>query len=600
MIRIKATNNLTLADSLGGYMSLQDFPVWQPVVDFDTMRCLFIDSFRLPGGIDATRAEFTITKSGSDFTLSISYPATAGWVDLADIEFTLAVGETYQSTYELGDICIRRILTGLDGTMTGRITVPYNTPLGGDPVDAGDTVTRYGCIFFVLEDATYIKDVTSYGIVEGVATDAACQIDLMADGLNTQTIASTTTAPTGLTWTNTETIDAEVPAGNYVLWYKTISSGAVGEITYVIEIDQDTGGNQETLSVVGKHRRYDNTLEPYVVYGAYDGSTIEGTLINEFSEFPADIILELPVSGTRDYLLRVVEQSKYGIESQNVLLDQAVSVTDAGVDATVPQTPSGLELTFLGIGYPNLAFNYIFDTKEQVISAQVEIDGVVVKAIPVTGFATYNYRYTDLSLWGESVTARVRFLDRYGRQGEWATVTETCSIAPASMPLRTLGGSGGLAATSLPPTPFFSSHYDGDAALISEPGRVSFYYNGALEFYAQWNTSSELILYFNGWKRVNGAVSGAQTSVLADAGGGIVYISDGTNRRVKLDTTAKTFEANHFSSFLPLCRREDAAVTVSGVTYFMAYPTTINAQYAPQPWIAFDSNYVYLPKYEQP
>lgn len=600
MINLKASNNLALGDCLGGYKSLQNFQAWRPAILTDQIRCLFIDSFRLPGGYDATKAEFTITKSGDDFTLTISYPTeSGGWTDLNDIEFTLELNDVYQSTYDLGDIRIRRVLTGSNGTMTGRVGIPFNSPLGGDDLDiSAGSVTRYGCIFLELEDATYIDEITAYGVIGGAVDTAACQIDLMAAAINTQRIASATTAPSGLTWTNTESIGTTVAAGTYALWFKTISSGAVGECAYVIKFDQGSGGEQEELVVIGKHRRYDATLDPYVVYGAYDGSIIEGAEIDSFASLPGTVALAAPPSGTRDYLLRVVARNKYGVESQNQLLRFPVSVDSGGADLTVPQTPSGVSLTFTSGGHAHLEFVYAFDTLNPVVYAQIEIGTETDLGFQIGGFSTYNARTFDPVLWGTSVTARVRFVDSKGKISDWATVTETALFSPASSPLEGAGRVGGHAQDICLPE-YYGGYYDGDAALITEPGRVSFYYDGTLEFYAEWNNDNELIFYMGDYSLVNEDISGAQTDIIEDAGSGIVYISDGTTRRVKIDTVNKEFCATTFAQEITQCRREDAMSTVSSIIYMQAYPVTINNQQAPEPWMAFDGENVYLTTIEQ-
>lgn len=603
MITLRASNNLALADCLGGYVSQQDFPCWRVVTDVDQIRCLFIDHFRLPGGYDATKAEFTITKDGDDFTLAIAYPTAAGsWTDLAAIEFTLALNKTYQSAYELGDIRIRRVLTGAtDGYMSGRVSIPYNTPLGGADADiSGGTITRYGCLFVEFEDETYIETITAYGIVDGSPDNAACQIGVgSVSGPFVASIADVSVEPAIFgSWGNDISVASSVNAGFVALWYKTVSTAAVGETTFVIEIDQAAGGASEKIAIIGRNRRYDATLDPYVVYGAYDGSIIEGTEIETFAAIPGTVALELPPSGTRSYLLRVVARNKYGVESQNQLLGTPVKVNAVGAEVTVPQTPSGVALTFLRGGHAKLTFTYAFDTATPVVYAQVEIGTETSLGFQLNGFATYLARTITPVLWGESVPARVCFINSKGQISAWVTVTADAVFDPASLPSEGVGRVGGMAGDVCQGA-YFGAYYSGDAALMTEPGLVSFYYAGVLEFYAEWNEESELVLYLGGWRRKNESVSGAQTDLLEDAGAGIVYISDGTTRRIKLDTTFKTFSAVSFKQPITLCRREAAAVTVDSVRYLQAYPATADAQQAPEPWVAFDGDAVLMCKFKQ-
>jgi hypothetical protein len=594
MINIKASNNLTLADCLGGYISQQDFPIWQPIVTQDGIRCLYIDSFRIPGGLDAAKSEFTITKTGDDFALSITYPIVDGWTTLSH-SFTLAVDETFQSTYELGNIKIRRVLTGQDGVMVGRIGIPYNTPLGGDNVDAADTLTRYGCMFLVVEDDTYIEEIISYGIIDGVDTDAACQIVLFNPTIQVEAIATNLIEPPVPYWLNTLPVGFTVPAGTYPLWFKTVSSGAIGEVTFVIEIDQAVGGALEKIAILGKHRRYDETMDAFTLYGAYNGDLIDGSLIDTFSDFPALVMLELPGAGNRNYLLRVTSKNKYGIESQNVLLEHAVSISSTGADVTVPQTPTNVALTFVGNGYGMLEFDYVQDTKSKVIYAQVEIGTETTLGIPISGFGTYSVRGYIPILWGEEITAKVRFVDNLGRLGEWETDIETAIFTPATMPLKAIAKPGGIYST-----PGNHSLYRSDrsalAELVTEPSRVSFYYDGALEFYIQPDENSILTLYLGAYTLVEDAVSGAQVDVIEDDSG-VVYVSDGATRRIAIDTDAKTITAVKFLTLSLVAHRQEPIITISGIVCFQAFPTTMNGMNSPETWMAMAGEIVYLCAY---
>ncbi len=599
MINIKATNNLSLADCLGGYKSLQDFPTWRFYVYEDNVRCLFIDSIRLSGGVDLLRSEFTITKSGDNFALSISYPTSSGWTTLSDIEFTLSVGGTYQSTDDLANIRIRRLLTGQNGTMSGRILTQYNSPLGGQDSDIADGVlTRYGCLYLELEDETYIDTITSYGMNNGVLDNSMCQVELKTASLNAERIADNETPPTTPSWSNSVSVAASLLAGSYPLWFKIVCPADLGEMEFNIVIDQGSGGNNEVIAISGRCRRFDETLEQYVLYGAYDGSVVDGVEIGSFDTFPAQISLPLPGSGERDYLLRVVKRNKYGIESQNVLLEHAVTVDSNGDDQTIPQTPSNLVLEFIGAGYAQLTYDYVFDTKAPVVYAQIEIGTETTLTQTINSFGTYTFRTVEPVIWGSTIAYKVRFLDNRGNIGDWAQSSVIASFNPLSAPLSAdtlVAGLGGLKNYQ----EYYGGYYDGLAALITEPGRVSFYYDGVLEFYATWNTSNILVLYLGEWRRKNESVSGAQTDVIEDAGSGIVYISDGTTRRIKLDVNNKTFGAVAFKQSILQCRLEDAISNSGSIKYMQAFPTTVNAQQAPEPWIAFEGDAVWMCKYKQ-
>ena len=590
MIRLLSSNNVAAGDALGGFVSRQVFPTFVPIIMLDQCHCLTVEDIQLALGSEGDKGEFTIVKSGDTFTATTSVPTSTGWVTGTPVVSTITVGETVVIQSDFTYTRYKRIRTGTDGTISGRFTVVHNNPLGGTDCDVADvTNTRYGCMFLSVDSDTYIETINSIALdAEGNLIAGGCEFDLLAATNETQRIADATTAPTGLSFASTQTISGNLTAGNYPLWFKTISSGAAGIVSNIITITQSSGGDQETINIVGRHRRYDDTIAKYRLYGDYAGDTVYGTLLGTATTLPATIALSVPPSGTRDYKLRVVEVNKYGIESQNVALNHNLSIDSAGADQTAPQTPSGVALTFLQAGYASLSFTYSAQIGSPVIFAICEIDGVAYSK-EIKGFGTYSVYATTPSDWGDSITGTVYFLDNRGRVSATASTSATCTFTYGDRPREISGVVGGYSTSQCYPKEYFELS-DGLVSIITEPGGVTCYYDDVKQF-ETIVVDGTMYLDLTGWTIQNEVVSGAQATSIEDAGTGVFYIAQGGTRRLKVDTVNKTFGANQFAQPIPACRRSDNDVTISGITYYQAFP---DFESGPEPWLAVEGNKIYL------
>jgi hypothetical protein len=191
-------------------------------------------------------------------------------------------------------------------------------------------------------------------------------------------------------------------------------------------------------------------------------------------------------------------------------------------------------------------------------------------------------------LWGTDITGTVYFIDSRGRISETATDTQTCLFDYGDRPREAGGLVGGFAFSRCYPTNYYEL-INGDAAIITEPGGMTCYYNDQKQF-GTIVVDDVMYLDLTGWTIQNEAVSGAQATTIGDAGGGVFYLATGGTRRVKVDTINMTFGANEFSQLIPACRRDDNNVTIDGITYFQAFPTF---ESGPEPWLAIEGNKVY-------
>lgn len=589
MLRLFSSNNISAGDALGGFISRQAFPTFVPQILQDQCHCLAVEDIQVAAGAEVDKAEVTIVKTGDDFQFTLSTPTLAGgWIDTDIGTYTVTVGSTKTIEKDLFYLKLRRIRTGSDGTIIARLCPVHNNPLGGTDCDVADvTNTRYCCMFAHLDTDTYIEQVYSYSIIEGVQVAAGCQFEILAATNETQRIADYETAPTGITWGNSTTLSSLIPAGNYPIWVKTVSSGAVGIVTNVIVIDQGAGGDQNVLAVAARHRRYDEGIDAYRIYGDYAGATVYGTLIDSAASLPATVALAPPPSGTRDYKLRVVAVNKYGIESQNVALNHNVTIDDQGDDQTTPQTPSSVSVTFVEAGYAKLNFTYAAEIADPVIYAVCTLNGEDL-TLEINGFNAYSVRTAEPCTWGATVSGTVYFIDSRGRTSATASASATCAFDYDDRPREVAGRVGGFAVSQCYPREYFEL-IDGLAACITELGGMTFYYDDVKQF-ETIVIDGTMYLDLTGWTVQNEVVSGAQVSSFEDAGAGVVYFAQGGTRRLKIDTVNKTFGANTFAQPITACRRVDNDVTVNTVTYYQAFPTF---ESGPEPWLAINGDTVY-------
>lgn len=503
-------------DCLGGHLSSSRTQPYQPIVTTDTVQCLTLDDVYL-----AERSEIYINKTGNFFYLFLyAYNPITGWVLAFFAGAEISVGDSYtynfDPIYKGGYITVTRTAVGGNGVLKAHMTRNAEPTYMRPDLPATNTTPYYACLYLVVPEEQYLYDLNGpYHWMPNPGVSARY----------TTPVADHWTAPAGASWANTTSIDGTVSAGTYPIWLKLTNAN-----TLLITFSE---GSQDYIEAPFFHRTYDTTLKKYRVYGAYDGSLTGGALLGEGDTLPVNVTLTPPVTGTREYRVRLVEQTPYAVESQNVLLDQIIVIDATGADVTAPPPPDSVTVE-AGVGKAAYVTATITQpvAGAQIIALMFNIDGDTQEVLTSQGVTEYTVISGEID-WGDTVTASVTCIDANLKQST-ATTDSAVIYFDVNPSPEYLFAQHGYYLSSFRRNTMMVSAVDGSAILYGNYDYTTIYYGNEL-----CATITDVITLAPGWTLKNDTVSGASAKYIEDATSDIFYLGDGTNRRVKWDVANK-------------------------------------------------------------
>lgn len=559
-------------DCLGGHLSDMRFQDLRPVVHSDTIQCLTIDSVYL-----AERVRVQITKAGNYFEFVLTaYNAATGWVSVTVSTQEIAVGETYtwdfDALYKGGYVTVTRTVEGSDGTYTAYMARNSEPPYMRPDLPVTNTDPYYVCLYLVVPEEQYLYS------LDGPYHYAP---SLAASSRYVTPIADHWTEPGGASWTYTTAIDGTVAVGTYPVWVKLTEANSLLICFSATPTDY--------VEFKFHQRTYDTTLKKYRVYGAYDGSVTGGALLGEGNTLPVSVTLTPPGSGTREYRLRLVEQTPYGYESPNQLLDQRIVINATGTDVTAPPAPDSVVVE-AGMG----KVAYVTATITQpvygsnIIALIFTIDGTDTEVLVDAGLDEYTVTSDEID-WGDTVSASVVCIDSDLRTSAATTASAAIYFQQEPSPEYLFALHGYYNGTFCRNTQMVGSS-DGSVAIFGNFAGTTIYYGNTLIA-----TITDAFVFEAGWTIKNDTVSGASVKMVEDAGSNIFYLGDGVNRRVKFDVANKVLTipaiAQPIALDCPVCQ----AVYQHGVyTRFQAFYAGLG-----RTWLMFDTTKQYMMEIEE-
>lgn len=561
------TSGAAGGDCLGGHVSAITCQDIQAVNTVDSIQCLEVTA-----AYGVSRVRYAIDKNGNDFNLILTaYIPLAGWgtVDLSTYE--IAVGEEY--TWDLsgyinyGYITVKRHFAGAaTGRLIGYFADTYQTPWMRPDLPVTNTDYYYSCVALVLTADTYVHSIIGGSVTHYFPGTAATYATPIADH---------TTEPGGAVWTDSTVVDATLTAGTYYVWLKVGQD--IGDVT----VKFAPAGDYISLQV--RPRTYDVSKKRYRLYGAYDGSTCGGSLLAESNTLPVAYTLTPPGSGTRTYRMRLVEQTYYGVESQNQLLDQKIVISAVGADVTVPPAPDSVAVTALDGGRAQVTATITQPaTGSRIIFVVFDVDGTETYVEVHPNQTEYSV-ITDPVTWGSTISATAKNIDANLRESATTSGSATIYYDMDAQPENVTARIGWYSVVRQP-ADLFVSNVDGDLVLFGEWWGTDITYAGA-----RVATITDTISLAPGWIIVNGSVSGASAKTWEDAGSGIFYMGDGTNRRIKFDTNTTTITVPDIQQLIDdPCPLSDAVKQHGAYTRFQA------AYQKYFTWCMFDATKTYM------
>lgn len=408
MIMLHLSSGHDIGDCLGGVPSSHRLKANLPYIVTDSLGALqIIDSHVLPepngyidikvlqlGGMNIVAGNIYRPGDNSDYNF------------LAMPELPI-VGGTFHATINdaTGEyIQMRRIA---QGAPTGQMTIRFaevKNPIWCEP---------YSCIYLHYNGApAEIVHFESSGGGMSELTKAASVAPIDNHGA----------APTGITWDNPPITSGTLEAGWYPIWIK-------GDAPYV-RLLLDSG---EGVEFDGNFRNAKlSEWKRWRVYGAYDGRTVGGDLLAESDVRPVVLPLEPPESGERTYRVRLVEQTQYGIESQNWLLDHEFTIDAEGRDVTRPAPPADMEIEVLQGGYIKVRVLIEQDAGAHPV-ALVTLDVDAGAYIEISKGGWFEYVTLEPVEWGAVLTITAHAIDAKMRKSDPISRTITAEFTTGAV-----------------------------------------------------------------------------------------------------------------------------------------------------------------------
>lgn len=424
-----------------------------------------------------------------------------------------------------------------------------------------------------------------------------------SDGL-IQTIADTSTAPTGVTWdypytTGTALTATLAPGASVGLWtHKLILADQTATLNQEVAIVIETGGDATTYR--GLHRVASSGAAQFEVYHGVDAfPDFSGAADATEASLPFTFALSAPPSGVRDHHITVRETDVYGVTGYNTFPHRFLLNSSGALLGDV-SAPYGVALTEIGSGYVRLVARYAYgidDTPADTWRYYVTTDGTDPDPDPDTdtpvevdmqiGQGLSEERVLNVILgpytYATDLRVLVRAYESTGPVESDNTEPETIEIELVNPVTPALGGAAIAAVQNYEPGPGFATvrtNLDSPTNSVywrTMPGTTELWANGGLVLRAMATGSNQVTLHLpSDWSMAEGSVSGAgSANPIEVASGTQLYICVGGTRRVSINASTKTITADEFDatgSILP----EDAppvgpAVACAGFTCLQVY-----------------------------
>ena len=538
---------------LGTRVTGQPVRSYVPWVDSDGTYCLQVGDLCNTGG--AIKYTVAYDAAEEEATLSVDHDAPGTETGTAtalvlDTETTLYAGDYW--------LKVTRVSDGLSGNLVVRPLLVQNNDIAqSDQSDPSSAIT-YRCVF--LYNATgataTINTVTCAGGVEVSVGATASE--------TTVTIADENTAPTGPSFSATPSPALSLAAGGFVpMWIARTVDETAGEHAPTIEITYNT---TESIVLSGSYVTIDTSIPAYYLYKGYDergdGTTIDNTTVDNRDDVAA-LPFTLDVGAIQDVLHGLVGVDEFtlrvglraattaGVESQNQLLDYALTLNYYTGDITTPPAPVIDTVEYLDGGHVRLVVDHSQASGMTRATKLVATCNGSGSTETITRNLSRSEDTTETEIifqtpvvWGASCTVTAKTLDADNHESAEDSDTQT-AIFEYGADVAMFAPAPSVAAT-----PQYTDEYTtdtwGDVDVITAPGLTEITVNGTAIFTARSNPISRNKL--TTLALTGGTITGGTyADVIEPVSTTVFYFCAGGSRVAKVDTSAGTLTCPVFN-----------------------------------------------------
>jgi len=415
-----------------------------------------------------------------------------------------------------------------------------------------------------------------------------------------QTIASSTTAPSGITWDTGITsatglaITTLAPSENAGLWFNVdIPSVATGYYGHQmpIQFEFTVGGATYYNTMTLLYHVTNSSEDRYELFAGVDADpTLTGAATTTSATLPFTYALSAPPSGTREHRITVRKRNQYGLSSLNTLY-HSTFVNSAGTNVgTGLSSPENIALTNIGNGELRITAAYPYtsdsspadkwllyatdDGTAPLLGTPTEIANIA-SPDALTGRSYLSYDLNGLE-WNMTVNIVLRaFRDSDNAEsGNTAVLTTVVdSGAPAH---RVIIGTGDSKYT-IEESDFTSTATHSASPAVtstSSVGETLFKIVSTYIFRALAKDSDCRRAYVdNALSFVNATISGAGSGNVEVIDANTVYLCVGGTRRALIDLSALTINADtfDFTGIIDDCNDTGPVYATNGKLYFATF-----------------------------
>lgn len=387
-----------------------------------------------------------------------------------------------------------------------------------------------------------------------------------------QTIADSSTAPTGVTW-STATTSATgithtplVSSENLGLWYCIeIPSVAIGaySVDIPVHLEFTVGGSTYTNAIRFMIQLPQSSLDRYELFAGVDANPTFTTAATTSATLPFTYALSAPPSGTREHRITVRKRNEYNLQSFNTYYRSFVLNSSGALVGSEISAPEGTALTQIGNGQLLLTSAYssrldsspankwllykTTDGTDPLLATPVEIETIADPDL-ITGRSYLRYEIPAAE-WNSTVKIVLR--TKRTSDGEISDNTNVVQAtidtgAPAPRLIDQFSGSKYGAVTTEYAVVEDWSVTPSVYSLVARGAHI-FNVDGADIIRAIANEKAGGKIYIdNALSLVNATISGAGTGNVEVVSATEIYLVVNGTRRCKIDLTANTISAETF------------------------------------------------------
>lgn len=415
-----------------------------------------------------------------------------------------------------------------------------------------------------------------------------------------QTIASATTAPSGITWNTGITsatglsVTTLASSVNVGLWLNfdipSVATGYHGH-ELPIQFEFTTGGSTYYNTMTLLYHVTNSSEDRYELFAGVDANpTLTGAASTTSATLPFTYALSAPPSGTREHRVTVRKRNEFGLTSLNNRY-HSIFVNSAGANVGTGLTaPENTTLVNIGNGelritsaYPYTADSspadkwYLYatdDGTDPLLATPIEIANIA-EPDGITGrsYLTYDLDGFD---WNMTVKIVLRvFRDSDNAESNNTTVITTVvdSSAPAQRLVdQNANGTYGISQSDITTTTTHSA--SPSVTTVTSIGESLFKIVSTYIFRALARDADNLRLYVdNALAFVNSTISGAGSGNIEVIDANTVYLCVGGTRHAKIDLAAMTISADTFEfiGVIDDCNDTGPVYATNGKLYFAVY-----------------------------